>query len=48
MNRELDRLTDWFRANKLSLNKPKTNYMIFSNINAQQLSMEIKLTNKII
>ena len=48
MNKELDNLTDWFCANKLSLNVSKTNYMIFSNINPQQHSMEIKLTNKII
>ena len=27
---ELDHLTDWFRANKLSLNVAKTNYMIFT------------------
>jgi hypothetical protein len=45
MNKELDSLTDWFRANKLSLNVSKTNYMIFSNINSKQHAMEIKLTN---
>ena len=31
MNIKLDNLTDWFRANKLSLNITKTNYMIFTN-----------------
>ena len=31
MNDNLDRLTDWFKANKLSLNINKTNYMIFPN-----------------
>ena len=29
MNDNLDRLTDWFKANTLSLNINKTNYMIF-------------------
>ena len=27
INRDLDNLTDWFRANKLSLNTSKTRYM---------------------
>ena len=31
MNDNLDRLTDWFKANKLSLNINKSNYMIFPN-----------------
>ena len=30
MNTELTHITDWFRANKLSLNASKTNYMLFS------------------
>ena len=29
-NKELIKLDDWFRANKLSLNVKKTNYSIFS------------------
>ena len=34
MNNELDILTDWFRANKLSLNDvSKTNCMLFTNSN---------------
>ena len=33
MNNELDILTDWFRANKLSLNVSKTNFMLFTNSN---------------
>jgi len=45
MNEELDSLTDWLRANKLSQNVSKTNYMIFSNINSKQHAMEINLTN---
>ena len=30
MNTELTHITDWFRANKLSLNVSKTNFMLFS------------------
>ena len=33
MNTELELLTDWFYANKLSLNISKTNYMIIGNYN---------------
>ena len=29
INCELDKLSDWFKANKLSLNLKKTNYIIF-------------------
>ena len=31
VNRELSHVTDWIKANKLSLNVNKTNYMFFSN-----------------
>lgn len=48
MNRELDKLTDWFRANKLSLNISKTNYMLFSHSTQQITNTEIKLANTII
>ena len=30
INRDLDNLTDWFRANKLSLNTSRTHYMLIS------------------
>ena len=30
-NKELDKLADWFKANKLTLNISKTEYMIFKN-----------------
>ena len=30
MNNELKILSDWFRANKLSVNASKTNYMMFT------------------
>ena len=33
MNDNLDRLTDWFKANKLSLNINKTNYRLFPKKN---------------
>ena len=33
INIDLINLTDWFRANKLSLSTYKTNYMLFSNNN---------------
>ena len=33
INEELAKLSDWFRANKLSLNAKKTNYIIFGNKN---------------
>ena len=36
MNIELDNLTDWFRANKLSLNVTTTDYMIITNTNTEQ------------
>ncbi len=33
MNANLNNLSDWFRANKLSLNTSKTNYILFSKSN---------------
>ena len=44
INEELDSLKDWFRANKLSLNVSKTNYVIFNNKNIiipDQLKLKI-------
>ena len=34
MNHDLTQLNDWFRANKLSLNVSKTNYVIFKKKSA--------------
>ena len=48
MNIELDNITDWLRANKLSLNVTKTNYVIFTNTNTEQRHMELTMTNKTI
>jgi len=31
VNSELEKLSDWFRANKLSLNVKKTNFILFGN-----------------
>ena len=44
LNKELHLLVDWLRANKLSLNILKTNYMIFSpnrNVNIPDLDIGI-------
>ncbi len=32
MNEELQKVSQWLKTNKLSLNIPKTHYMVFSNI----------------
>lgn len=48
MNKELDSLTDWFRANKLSLNVSKTNYMLLTNSHHPNPNNEIKLNNQTI
>ena len=49
MSQELNSLSDWFRANKLSLNISKTNYILLSNTDKQRLNLpEIKLANQVI
>ncbi len=35
MNEQLKILEDWFKANKLSLNASKTNYILFRNKNME-------------
>ena len=35
INEELDKLTMWFKVNKLSLNITKSNYMVFSKKGSQ-------------
>ena len=35
MNEELKILKDWFKANKLSLNVSKANYILFRNKNLE-------------
>ena len=41
MNNELSKLSLWFKANKLSLNAVKTNFMIFG---CKRITTELKLT----
>ena len=43
-NREIDKLTSWFRANKLSLNIPKTNFIIFGNCKNKD-TFQLKIDN---
>ena len=48
-NKELIKLDDWFRANKLSLNVKKTNYSIFSPTKfTQETNRTLTLNNTII
>ena len=42
LNDELIIINDWFRANLLSLNITKTSYMIFGNINFQDINLHIR------
>ena len=47
VNSELNRLTDWFRANKLSVNIKKSNFMIFRPRQKKQtLSIRVYLSNQ--
>ena len=49
MSQELSCLSDWFRANKLSLNVSKTNYILFSNTDSKLSYLpEITLANQVI
>ncbi len=41
MTEELDRLTDWFKANTLSLNIAKTSYMLFTSNAVQPINLHI-------
>jgi hypothetical protein len=43
VNYELSKLSDWFRANKLSLNALKTNFMLFGNKVISEKSVQFKL-----
>ena len=46
VNGELNRLTDWFRANKLSVNIKKSNFMIFRPRQKRQtLDIKVYLSN---
>ena len=46
MNREITKITKWFKINKLSLNADKTNYIVFkgkrlASINTERLNLKI-------
>ena len=45
MNRELNVVVDWYRANKLSLNETKTNLMLFTNSSNPVVDIEIIINN---
>ena len=45
MNNELLNLTDWFRANKLSLNISKTNYILCTYQKQQETNIDLQLAN---
>ena len=43
MNRELNILNDWYRANKSSLNDTKTNVMLFTNSSNPDVNIKITI-----
>ena len=45
MNNELLNLTDWFSANKLSLDISKTNYMLFTYHKPQNTNIDLQISN---
>ena len=47
LNTELSKISEWFRANELSLNLNKTHYMIFSNKNVK-LHSNVKIDQTIL
>ena len=49
-NVELDKLADWFKANKLTLNISKTKYMIFNDKSktVNSASNNLKIDNEVI
>ena len=48
INKDLDSLEDWFKANKLSLNISKTHYMIFPGQPNNHKNLSLKINNEII
>ena len=48
LSHELANLSDWFRANKLSLDILKTNFILFSNTEKQSKLPELKLADQVI
>jgi len=45
INCELCKLSDWVKANKLSLNSKKTNYILFTNrkVNLPELNLKLNI-----
>ena len=48
VNTELEKVTEWLRFNKLSLNYSKTSYMIVSRKNNQLTDFNVKINHKTI
>jgi len=48
MSNDLKNLSEWFRANKLSLNTNKTNYIVFSNKYLDTTHFKLYIDNKIL
>jgi hypothetical protein len=48
INKDLNSLEDWFKANKLSLNISKTHYMIFPGQPTKHENLSLKINNEII
>ncbi len=46
VNIELDKLSAWLRLNKLSINVPKTRYMVFSNKHKKANNVNIEIDHK--
>ncbi len=46
VNIELDKLSAWFRLNKLSINVPKRHYMVFSNKHKKVNNVNIEIHHK--
>ena len=46
--KDLSSLTDWFRANKLSLNINKTNYIVFTTMPNDILDYDLNIGNELI
>ncbi len=46
VNTELDKLSEWLRLNKLSINVPKRHYMLFSNKHKKANNINIEIDHK--
>ena len=51
MNSDLETLSDWFKANKLSVNASKTKYMVFKckrSVEAQTTQPDLYIDNEVL